>query len=87
MVIKSTKILPAHLIKEEDIIKGEQVIDPVKILLNLTNPTRGNPLDYKGNVSRCRVMSINLSLEKRTAETLPQKDYNNLLLRPSTQLF
>ena len=34
IVIKSTKILLADLIGEEDIIKGQQVIDPVEILLN-----------------------------------------------------
>ena len=35
IVIKSAKILLAHLIEEEDIIKGQQMIDPVEILLNL----------------------------------------------------
>ena len=35
MVKKSAKMLLAHLIKEDDIIKGQQVIDPVEILLNL----------------------------------------------------
>ena len=35
MVIKSGKILLARLIEEEDIIKGQQVIDPVEVLLNL----------------------------------------------------
>ena len=34
IVIKSAKILLADLIEEEDIIKGQQVIDPVEILLN-----------------------------------------------------
>ena len=35
IVVKSAKILLAHLIEEEDIIKGQQMIDPVEILLNL----------------------------------------------------
>ena len=35
MVIKSAKIPLAHLIKEEDIIKDQQVIDTAEILLNL----------------------------------------------------
>ena len=35
MVIKSNKILLAHLIKEVDIIKDRQGIDPVEVLLSL----------------------------------------------------
>ena len=35
MVIKSNKILLAHLIKEVDIIKDQQGIDPVEVLLSL----------------------------------------------------
>ena len=35
MVKKSAKMLLAHLIEEEDIIKGQKVIDLVEILFNL----------------------------------------------------
>ena len=49
------------------------MIDPVEILLNLTNPRRGNPLDYKGNVSRCRVCQSIFHWEKDCWNTTTER--------------
>ena len=65
-----------------------------------SNPRRGNPLFYRGNVSRFWVCQSILHWEKDsvqikilvkllyTSQSYTQKKhYNNLLVRPSTQLF